>query len=88
MIDKNDDAWINKVNDCLNILRNCTPVRTYWVAQELLVIAGGDVDLVIKAAKESSGLDQAKHMIINERFSRVENQGELNYESTDSDKEL
>lgn len=78
MIDKNDDIWKNKVNDCLEVLRNCTPIRTYWVAQELMVLAGGDVDLVIKAAKEAPGLDQTKHLILDERLSRIEE--DLNYE--------
>lgn len=86
MIDKNDDAWVKKVNDCVNILRNCTPIKSFWVAQELLILAGGDVDMVIQAAKEAPGLDQTKHLIINERLSRVEE--DLNYDYDECEEDL
>lgn len=86
MIDKNSDVWKRKVDDCLSILQNCTPIRTYWVAQELLILAGGDVDLVIQAAKDSPGLDQTKHLILDERLSRIEE--DLNYEYEDDDEEI
>lgn len=42
------------------------------VAEELLTLAGGDTELVIKISKRSSGLDQCKAGIINARMSSVE----------------
>lgn len=42
------------------------------VANELLVLAGGDIDLAAKCSKESSGLDQCKAAIIDRRFKRIE----------------
>lgn len=44
------------------------------VANELLVLSGGDVDLAERASKASSGLDQCKAAIIDERFRRLEEQ--------------
>lgn len=42
------------------------------VATILLTLAGGDVDLVIRASKAANGLDQCKANIINERFANLE----------------
>lgn len=42
------------------------------VAQELLVLAGGDDELVIYASTHSNGLDQCKALIIDERFRALE----------------
>lgn len=44
----------------------------HGVAHELLVLGGGDVDLVEACSKAAKGLDQCKANIINERFSRIE----------------
>lgn len=42
------------------------------VASELLVLAGGDVELVVSASKKSGGLDQCKAAIIDGRFRTIE----------------
>lgn len=42
------------------------------VAEELLVLAGGDIDLAETCSVESRGLDQCKAAIINERFEALE----------------
>lgn len=42
------------------------------VAEELLILSGGDVDMATEASVESAGLDQCKANIINERFRRIE----------------
>lgn len=42
------------------------------VANELLVLSGGDVDLAESASRASNGLDQCKAAIIDERFRRLE----------------
>lgn len=42
------------------------------VADELLILAGGDVDLVIEASRMSPGLDQCKAHIIDMRFAAIE----------------
>lgn len=42
------------------------------VAHELLVLAGGDVELVVWASKKSTGLDQCKAAIIDGRFRTIE----------------
>ena len=42
------------------------------VASELLTLSGGDLQLAAQASKESTGLDQCKAAIINERFQRIE----------------
>lgn len=42
------------------------------VAEELLVLSGGDVDLAAKCSKEAAGLDQCKALIINRRFQVIE----------------
>ena len=44
------------------------------VAEELLVLSGGDVDLAEKASRESDGLDQCKAKIIDRRFRRLEDE--------------
>lgn len=43
------------------------------VAEELLVLAGGDIELAEQASRESRGLDQCKAAIIDKRFRRIEN---------------
>lgn len=43
------------------------------VAKELLVLSGGDVELVVDSSLKSPGLDQCKARIIDERFKRIEN---------------
>ena len=42
------------------------------VASELLVLAGGNVELVVSASKKSGGLDQCKAAIIDGRFRAIE----------------
>ena len=42
------------------------------VAEELLILSGGDVDLAEKASLDARGLDQCKANIINRRFKRLE----------------
>ena len=42
------------------------------VAEELLVLSGGDVDMAEDASKKSRGLDQCKASIINSRFENIE----------------
>lgn len=42
------------------------------VAHELLMLGGGDVDMVEACSKAAKGLDQCKALVINERFSRIE----------------
>lgn len=62
---------IDKVNDLrarINVGSN--------VANELLVLAGGDVDLAECASKASKGLDQCKAAIIDARFRRLENESD------------
>ena len=43
------------------------------VAEELLVLSGGDVDLAAKCSREAAGLDQCKALIIDSRFQAIEN---------------
>ena len=42
------------------------------VANELMVLSGGDIDLAEKCSRESGGLDQCKALIIDRRFKRLE----------------
>lgn len=42
------------------------------VAEELLILSGGDVSLAATASKESRGLDQCKANIIDRRVSAIE----------------
>lgn len=42
------------------------------VANELLVLSGGDMDMAEAASKESIGLDQCKARIIDARFRKLE----------------
>lgn len=42
------------------------------VAEELLDLAGGDVDLAEECSLNSKGLNQCKSKIIGERFARLE----------------
>ena len=42
------------------------------VAEELLTLAGGDVELAVQASLESNGLTQCKANIIDKRFSKLE----------------
>ena len=42
------------------------------VAEELLVLSGGDLELAVKASAESRGLDQCKSAIIDGRFKKLE----------------
>lgn len=42
------------------------------VAHELLLLSGDDVDLAEQASKASKGLNQAKCLIINQRFRMLE----------------
>ena len=42
------------------------------VAHELLVLAGGDVELAAESSLASKGLDQCKALIIDKRFKRLE----------------
>ena len=54
-------------------LRNAIGVGK-GVAEELLVLAGGDVELATICSRESSGLDQCKAAIINARFEFLEDE--------------
>ena len=42
------------------------------VAHELLILAGGDADLVINESQHNRGLDQCKIGIIDKRFKKIE----------------
>lgn len=42
------------------------------VAEELLVLSGGNVDLAARCSKEAAGLDQCKALIIDSRFQAIE----------------
>jgi hypothetical protein len=44
------------------------------VLKELLVLAGGDTELVIDASINTPGLDQCKACIIDRRFGKLEQQ--------------
>lgn len=44
------------------------------VANELLILAGGDVDLAERCSRSSQGLDQCKARIIDARFRRLEDE--------------
>ena len=44
----------------------------HGVAHELLVLGGGDIDMVEACSKAAKGLDQCKALVLNERFSRIE----------------
>ena len=57
--------------DKIDDLRNRIGVGK-TVASELLVLAGGDIDMAEQCSLESAGLDQCKAAIINTRFSRIE----------------
>jgi len=54
-------------------LRNAIGVGK-GVAEELLVLAGGDTELAIDCSKASAGLDQCKAAIINARFQFLEDE--------------
>lgn len=45
---------------------------TYQLAKELLILAGGDEDLVIECSRMSNGLDHCKANIINGRLAKSE----------------
>ena len=47
------------------------------VANELLILSGGDVDMAVDASLASEGLDQCKARIIDSRFSRLEEGSQL-----------
>jgi hypothetical protein len=55
---------IKELRQRLNVSRS--------VAEELLTLAGGDVELAVQASSESSGLTQCKARIIDERFKKLE----------------
>lgn len=42
------------------------------VARELLILAGGDVDLAINVSFESGSLNEAKVRVIDARFKKLE----------------
>jgi len=42
------------------------------VANELLILSGGDIDLAEEASLDSDGLDQCKARIIDRRFKKLE----------------
>lgn len=44
------------------------------VASELIVLGGGDVDMVEESSLEATGLDQCKANIIDKRFRKLEEQ--------------
>lgn len=45
---------------------------TRQLAKELLMLAGGDEQLVVKCSQEANGLDHCKASIIDRRISKVE----------------
>ena len=42
------------------------------VAEELLTLAGEDIELAVQASSESNGLTQCKASIIDKRFNKLE----------------
>ena len=44
------------------------------VAKELAMLAGGDVGLAIECSEQSTGLNECKARIINERFAAIEDE--------------
>ena len=44
----------------------------HGVAEELLILSGGDIDLAERASRDSKGLDQCKANIIDRRFKKLE----------------
>lgn len=42
------------------------------VADELLILSGGDVEMAARASRESPGLDQCKARILDQRFRNIE----------------
>ena len=59
-------SQVNELRERINV----GPV----VAHELLVLAGGDVDMATEASLESRGLDQCRARIIDKRFENIEKQ--------------
>lgn len=57
-------AQVERVSDELGI--------TKQLAKELLILAGGDEDLVIESSLASNGLDHCKARIIDGRFQKEE----------------
>lgn len=45
---------------------------THQLAKELLILAGGDVELVCECSAKSNGLDHCKANIINQRLEKSE----------------
>lgn len=45
---------------------------SHRLADDLLTLAGGNINTVITCSKATNGLDQCKTAIINKRFSRLE----------------
>lgn len=58
------EAQVHRVADELEI--------TYHLAKELLILGGGDEDMVIECSRMSDGLDHCKANIINARMSKSE----------------
>ena len=59
-----DEAKINQLRKLIGVGR--------CVAEELLVLSGGDVDMAAECSRAARGLDQCKAAIINQRFRRIE----------------
>lgn len=62
---------IHPTRQQINMLRDRIGVGK-TVADELLVLSGGDIDLAEEASLEADGLDQCKANIIDMRFRRIE----------------
>lgn len=58
------EAQVYRVSEELGI--------TYHLAKELLILGGGDEDMVIECSRMSDGLDHCKANIINARMSKSE----------------
>lgn len=59
--------WKEKVNELMERL------GVGWsVANELLILTGGDIDMAEEASRKSFGLDQAKANAIDARFRKLE----------------
>ena len=59
-----DEAKISQLRELIGV--------GHCVAEELLVLSGGDVDMAAECSRAARGLDQCKAAIINARFTRLE----------------
>lgn len=66
-INKDSNEWKEKVKILMDMLG-----LSYYVIEELLILAGGDDGLVAFCVPGNHGLDQTKIDIINRRFDKME----------------